>query len=115
MVFYFSKIALCFHCVALEVLYSEIYPQSGPNCVIVVVDTATAVADGAEEVDICSVVRITAGRPQPPPTISIAVFVCSLRIAISGSLTLTRTVRTKVLLYLGNAEEEYFVGRIVAG
>ena len=94
---------------------TKIYPQSGPDGDIIVVDTVTAVEDGAAGVDISSVSRIAAGRPQPPPAISIAAFVCSLRIAISGSLTLTRTVRTKVLIHLGNAEEEYFVGRIVAG
>ena len=41
---------------------SEIYPQSGPNCAIVVEDIATVAEDGADVVDIGSVERIVAGQ-----------------------------------------------------
>ena len=61
----------------LEDSRSEIYPQSGPNCVNVVVDIVTVAVDGAEKVDNSSVVRMVAGRPQPPPAIAIAGFVCA--------------------------------------
>ena len=103
----------------LEDLRSEIYPQSGPNCEIEV-DIDTVAADEAVGVDKCSEVRTAAGRPQQPPAFSIVAFACSLRKAINGSLALKRTVRNKVLrnkvlIHLGNAKEENFVGRIVAG
>ena len=51
----------------LTVRFQATWEQCGPNCVIVVVDIVTVVVDGAVVVDICSVVRIVAGRPQPPP------------------------------------------------
>ena len=41
--------------------------QCGANGVIVVVDVVAVVVDGAVVVDICRVVRIVTGRPQPPP------------------------------------------------
>ncbi len=51
----------------LTVRFQTIWEQCGPNCVIIVVDIVTVVVDGAVIVDICSVVRIVTGRPQPPP------------------------------------------------
>ena len=61
----------------LEDSRSEIYPQSGPNCATDVADTFTVVGDGADVEDTGSAVRIAAGRPQPPPAIAIAGFVCA--------------------------------------
>ena len=97
----------------LEDLRSEIYPQCGPDCDIVVLDIV--VNDVAVTVDKCSMTRILAGRPQPPYASSIVASGYSLRKAISGSITTTPNVRTIVLIHLGNAKEENFVGRIVAG
>ena len=77
---------------------SEIYPQSGTDAVIDVVDIVTAATDGAAIADACSAVRTAAGRPQPPVAIAIAGFICALRIAVCSSLTLPRTVRTEVFV-----------------
>ena len=41
--------------------------QCGADGVVVVVDIVAIVVHGAVVVDICSVVSIVAGRPQPPP------------------------------------------------
>ena len=43
------------------------WERSGADGVIVVVDIVAVIVDGAVAVDICSVVRIVAGGPQPPP------------------------------------------------
>ena len=51
----------------LTVRFQASWEQCGPNGVIIVVDIVTIVIDGAVSVDICSIVRIVAGRPQPPP------------------------------------------------
>ena len=51
----------------LTVRFQVTWEQCGANGVIIVVDIVTVVIDGAVIVDICSVVRIVAGRPQPPP------------------------------------------------
>ena len=45
----------------LEELNSEIYPQSGPNCDIVIVDKVTVVVDGAVIADSGSAARTVAG------------------------------------------------------
>ena len=57
-----------------EELRSEIYPQSGANGVSAEEDIEAMLIDVAVAVDKCSVVRIDAGRPQPPPAIAL---VCS--------------------------------------
>ena len=41
-------------------------------------------------VDVCDAVTTSAGRPKPPPGIIIEASIRSLRIAIGGSLTLSR-------------------------
>ena len=93
----------------------QIDPQNGTNCAIVVVDMATGVVDEAVAVDKRNEVRIAAGRPQPPPAIAaIDGFVGALSITVYRTLTLSRTVRTEVFVNFGNAEEEYFVGRVTA-
>ena len=51
----------------LTVRFQTTWEQCGTDRVIIVVDIVTVVIDGAVIVDICSVVRIVAGRPQPPP------------------------------------------------
>ena len=51
----------------LTVRFQASWEQCGPNRVIIVVDIVAVVIDGAVIVDICSIVRIIAGRPQPPP------------------------------------------------
>ena len=51
----------------LTVRFQATWEQCGADSVFVVVDIVTVVVDGAVVVDICSVVRIVAGRPQPPP------------------------------------------------
>ena len=53
--------------IAWRCLCFQIYPQSGANTVIVVVDIVAVMIDGAIVVDIGSVVLIVAGRPEPPP------------------------------------------------
>ena len=100
----------------LEDLRSEIYPQSGTDRVITVENIITVEIDRAVIVDSRSVVRTGAGRPQPPPEIAIAgVCICSLCFCICRSATLSCTIRTEVFVHLSNAEQEYFVGRVVAG
>ena len=51
----------------LTVRLQTTWEQCGTDRVITVVNIVTVVIDGAVIVDICSVVRIVAGRPQPPP------------------------------------------------
>ena len=75
-----------------EELRSKINPQSGTDGATDVVDIVTEVVDGAVIEDICSVERSVAGRPQPPPAITIADFMCALCITIRCSLTLSGTV-----------------------
>ena len=80
----------------LEELNSEIYPQSGPNCDIVVVDKVTVVVDGAVITDSGSAARTVAGWPQPPPAESITGYICALCEAVSCSLTPSGTVEAEI-------------------
>ena len=45
----------------------RLFGQCGANAIVVVVDIVTISVDLAIIVNICSVIRIITGRPQPPP------------------------------------------------
>ena len=81
-----------------EELRVKIYPQSGTNTVIVVVDNVADMIDGAIIVDTGSAVLNVAGRPEPPPAgkarIYLVIGICirSLLDCIIRSGALTRAV-----------------------
>ena len=95
-----------------EDLRFQIDPQSGPNRIIAVVDIVAARVDGSNAADIRSAAGIVAGRPQPPPAITvIRVYITPLRLGILCRFTLPGRIRGEVLVGFRDAEQKNLVLR----
>lgn len=87
-----------------EELRVQIYPQSGADGIITAEDIEADLADVPAIDDKGGSSLITAGRPQPPPTVDLgAIDIRSISNCIIGRLALSCAIGAEILICFGNA------------
>ena len=100
----------------LEDLRGQIYPQSGADSNVIIVDSEAALVDDAAIEDTGGSILKVAGRPQPPPAVAVfAIDIHFISNCIIGKLTPPCPVGAEIFFRFGDAKQEDLIPRCIAG